>query len=94
VIKWTDEAQADLVGLTGWLHVRNPMAAERVAEDILECIQILEQFPYNGREGRRSGTRELVISRRPYVVVYRVLDASVIILRVLHGARLWPSSDD
>jgi len=37
-------------------------------------------------------TRELVIARTPYVVAYTVdpqID-TVIILRVLHGARQWP----
>jgi plasmid stabilization system protein ParE len=31
-----------------------------------------------------------VITRTPYIVAYRVLDDAVRILRVLHGAQLWP----
>lgn len=36
------------------------------------------------------GTRELVLSPLPYVVVYRVKDEVVEIARVLHGAQPWP----
>ncbi|HEY3118137.1 MAG TPA: type II toxin-antitoxin system RelE/ParE family toxin [Chloroflexota bacterium] len=52
----------------------------------------LGNYPNLGRTGRIPGTRELPIGRTPYLVVYTV-DRSidtVIILRVLHGARLWP----
>ncbi len=42
-----------------------------------------------GRGGRVPGTRELVISRTPYIVV----DADkVTILAILHGAQRWPEA--
>jgi plasmid stabilization system protein ParE len=40
-----------------------------------------------GRLGREPGTRELVVTRLPYVVVYAVRDDTVWIVRVLHTAR-------
>ncbi len=43
-----------------------------------------------GRPGRVKGTRELVITRTPYIVVYRLDDGVVHIERVLHGAQRWP----
>ncbi len=43
-----------------------------------------------GRPGRVKGTRELVVTRTPYIVAYRLKRQSIQILRVLHGARLWP----
>jgi toxin ParE1/3/4 len=36
------------------------------------------------------GTRELVVTGTPFIVVYRVEAATVVILRVLHGAQRWP----
>jgi toxin ParE1/3/4 len=90
VIRWTDEAQADFAGQIAWIHERNPAIAERVAEDVLASVELLGAFPYYGRAGRREGTRELATTPRPYVVVYKVLGADVVILRVLHGAQLWP----
>jgi plasmid stabilization system protein ParE len=43
-----------------------------------------------GRPGRIEGTRELVISRTPYIAAYRIGGDTVRILRVLHGAQQWP----
>jgi len=37
-----------------------------------------------------EGTRELVFSPLPFVVVYRVKEEIVEIARVLHGAQQWP----
>jgi plasmid stabilization system protein ParE len=44
-----------------------------------------------GRTGRVTGSRELVISRTPYVAAYAVRGDAIIILHVFHGARLWPT---
>jgi toxin ParE1/3/4 len=43
-----------------------------------------------GRKGRIEGTRELVISRTPYIAAYRIVDENIRILRILHGAQQWP----
>jgi len=43
-----------------------------------------------GRPGRKKGTRELVISRTPFVVVYRAKGPRIEIIRLLHGAQRWP----
>jgi toxin ParE1/3/4 len=45
-----------------------------------------------GRSGRVEGTRELVISRTRYLVVYRFEETTdqILIVRLLHGAQRWP----
>jgi toxin ParE1/3/4 len=40
-----------------------------------------------------AGTRELVVSRTPFIVVYAVGDA-VELLRILHGAQQWPTGSE
>jgi toxin ParE1/3/4 len=56
----------------------------------MRAAQSLTRFPYRGRVGQRSGTRELVVSPLPYVIVYEVGEDTVNISRVLHGAQDWP----
>lgn len=51
---------------------------------------VLSRHPEIGRQGRAGGTRELVVSRTPYIVAYRVADRRVEVLAVLHGAQQWP----
>ena len=92
-VRWTNPANDDFLGIVAWIAANNPAAASRVGQRILDVVQLLEDFPLRGRPGRSPGTRELVISRLPCLVVYSV-DADdprrVVILRVLHGAMLWP----
>ena len=68
----------------------NPRAAVMVDERIAQQLEVLTDHPEFGRPGRVDGTRELVISRTPYLVAYRILGDAVRILRVLHGRQLWP----
>ena len=56
------------------------------------CVRQLGRMPYTGRVGRIEGTREAVVNRSPYIVVYRVSQETVEILGIWHGARLWPES--
>ena len=51
-------------------------------------------FPYLGRAGRVTGTRELVMSRTPYIVAYRIHADVLEVLAVVHGARRWPERFD
>jgi toxin ParE1/3/4 len=47
-------------------------------------------MPYRGRYGHIENTRELVLPRLPYLVVYKVLEERVLILNIVHGAQRWP----
>jgi len=91
-IRWLDRAEADIDELFEYLLDRDPRAAQRIYNAIREQVALLADQPGLGRPGRVAGTRELVITRTPYIVAYTVdlhIDA-VIVLRVLHGARRWP----
>ncbi|MGA2849078.1 MAG: type II toxin-antitoxin system RelE/ParE family toxin [Terracidiphilus sp.] len=59
---------------------------------IMKTVRRLGQMPYAGRVGRIEGTREAVVNRTPYIVVYQVSQETVEILGIWHGARLWPES--
>jgi toxin ParE1/3/4 len=69
----------------------NPRAAVLVDERIAQQINALIDHPRFGRPGRVNDTRELVISKTPYLVAYRILGDAVRILRVLHSKQLWPA---
>jgi toxin ParE1/3/4 len=56
----------------------------------MSAWKALAQFPEQGRTGRKSGTRELALSGLPYLAVYRLNGDAIEILRILHGAQIWP----
>ena len=73
-----------------YIEAESPQNAVIVDECMQHQVEILSNFPECGRLGRVEGTRELVIDRTPFVVVYRIEHNYIRILRVLHGAQQWP----
>lgn len=91
-IEWAIYAQEDRDEIFTHIEQESPQAAVLVDDRIEEQVDQLQQYPEFGRPGRVEGTRELVISKTPFVVPYRILAGSVRILRILHGAQLWPDN--
>ena len=90
-IRWALPATSDLTQICDYIDKHgNPATARRVAVSIYEGISLLKKFPGQGRTGRYPGTRELVLTGLPYLVVYRAREEVVEILRILHGAQEWP----
>ena len=48
-------------------------AAESVEASIHKEAKLLSRFPRSGRIGRAPGTRERVVARTPYILVYRIV---------------------
>jgi len=69
---------------------QNLSAADRIARTIYDSVTSLESFPQRGRLGRIDGTRELVLTPLPFIVVYRIKQNIVEAVRVLHGSQQWP----
>jgi addiction module RelE/StbE family toxin len=90
VLRWLDDAIADLRGIKAYIAEENPEAARRVIASIRNETRILTNLPTIGRTGRLPDTRELVISQYPYIVAYREQNGEVHILAVVHTSRRWP----
>lgn len=89
MIRWTDQALADLESVHEYISRDNVRAAERTIESILRGLETAEAYPDSGRKGTRvPGTRELILA--PYIVFYRVKPDCVEVLAVIHGSRRWP----
>jgi len=93
-LRWHHLALEDLQHLRAYIARDHPRAAATVAQRILEAVERLPEHPAMGRPGRVPDTRELVIAGTPYIVPYRVMGDTLVILRVLHGAMRWPEAFD
>jgi toxin ParE1/3/4 len=91
-IEWTPLAESEAREIHRYIAEDSVAAADRQLDLLLESIQGLSRFPAKGRTGRVHGTRELVVPGTPYIVVYRLIDTTIQILSILHGARRWPSA--
>jgi len=89
-VRWTTPAADDLYNIVRHFQRDNPESAAAVAESLYDGCGNLRRFPHLGRKGRIAGTRELVFSGLPYIVVYRIQDQIVEVMRIYHGAQDWP----
>jgi len=90
LVIWRPEAMADLEAARDYIAQDNPTAAEGLFDRIMTAVDTLQDMPAIGRPGRVPGTRELVVSRTPYIVAYFITGNHVEIAAVVHGARQWP----
>jgi toxin ParE1/3/4 len=88
-LRWTIVAADDLEGIAEYLYEKSPQNAAQVIRKIYDAPSNLRNYPNLGRPGKKDGTRELVITPLPYIVVYQIIDEIIYILRILHGAQDW-----
>jgi toxin ParE1/3/4 len=88
-IRWLEQATIDLEEVYEFILFDNPPAAENEVNKILAAVEILSMNPALGKAGRVPKTRELVVAGTPYIVIYRVKDHRMEILRIFHSARQW-----
>lgn len=92
ILTWLPVANATRFAQLDYIAQHNAKAAISMDNLIEKQTAQLEQNPNMGRLGRKQGTRELVISGTPFIVVYRVKPRSARIefMRVLHTSQQWP----
>ena len=86
-VRWLPEAADDLEGISDWLRANAPHVEQRIVREIYRATKSLQILPFRGRQTARPETRELVLIRINYVVVYRVRQETIQIMRVRHMAR-------
>ena len=89
-VRWLNSALISLRASLRHLHEENPAAALDSARRIKRAVARLETFPLSGRLGTVEGTREVVTPGLPFIIVYRVTDSDVQVLRVFHSRRALP----
>ena len=90
-IIWRPPAEADLEHIFNYIAKDNPRAAVALDEEFKAKAAIAACHPKLYRPGRFSGTREIVV--KSWIMVYKVMEnpAAIVILRVIHSRRQWPS---
>ena len=85
-VVWSLDALLDIDAAYRFIAERNPLAAQHMVDRLTAAGDSLATFPNRGRPSSLEGYRELV-AVRPYVIVYRVMEDRVRIIRVWHGAQ-------
>jgi addiction module RelE/StbE family toxin len=89
-LRWTATAADDLQHIADYLFEKTPENAAQLIRKIYDAPSKLKEFPNLGRSGKKQGTRELLLPPLPYVLVDKVADDILHIVRILHSAQDWP----
>ena len=92
-ILFSSFAKEDLHLIKKYICNDNLEASKIVIKYIISSIEKLKENPALGRAGRVLRTRELVVTKYPYIVPYQVRDNCIYVLRVLHTSRIWNKED-
>ena len=93
-IVWLPRARIARQRAIDYIATDNPAAALDQLDEIERQTDMLGSYPEIGRIGRLAGTRELVVARTSFILVYRIVGDTVQILHFLHGAQQWPEDGD
>ena len=83
-IYWSSGAELNLLDAVDFIATDNPVAAVKLAKSIRAHVELLALTPAIGRAGR---ARDLGVPDNSYLIVYRIKNSSVQIIRVLHTAQ-------
>ena len=88
-IAFDERALDDLENIHAWISEGRPDTAMTVVRRLYAAIEQLAVFPKIGRVGAVAGTRDWVVPRLPYVIVYKLDPAAelLIVVAVFHSAQ-------
>ena len=91
-LRLSEDAKSDLRSIRDYIEPRNPQGFSRVITAVFMMFDQLEHFPLLGRSGYIPGTREVIVPRTEYRIVYTLPDEYHIdIERVLHAKLKYPA---
>ncbi len=91
-LRWEAQARADLANIVRHFADKDPRAAALLLPRIDAAARGLSEID-TGRPGRMPGLREKSVPHTRYILAYQIDETEVIVLRVIHSAQNWTSSD-
>jgi toxin ParE1/3/4 len=88
-VRMTPRAHAQLRSALDTIASHSPAGARRVSRRLEHALGLLADFPYLGRPGAEPGTRELVVARTPYIIIY-IVGEEIEVVSILHGRQNRP----
>jgi plasmid stabilization system protein ParE len=76
----------EALSAAGWYRERSPLAAAKFLAELNQAIERILEAPLRWPRSAR-GTHKLKLPCFPFLVIYRELEGSVLILAVAHGHR-------
>ncbi|MGP9819762.1 type II toxin-antitoxin system RelE/ParE family toxin [Salinarimonas sp. NSM] len=89
MVRWAPEAVQDRRDILSYVSRNKPRAATGLDETFSDAASRLADLPLLGHAGHLPGTRE-PFPHPSYRLVYEIDGRVVLILALVHAARVWP----
>ncbi|MDR2007426.1 MAG: type II toxin-antitoxin system RelE/ParE family toxin [Alphaproteobacteria bacterium] len=86
----TPDFDLDIIEIKNYLKENHPTYIKSTLLQIKQKTKDLAKNPYMGRIGRDMGTREVVFTKLPYVIIYKIKENELHILDIFHTSRNYP----
>ena len=83
-VVWLSQALENLQEIKKYIEAESPQSAKIVADQIKKTVSFLQENPHIGKPSLVGGFREIQVSKLPFVIPYKVIDNTIIIVRVFH----------
>ncbi|AEG50390.1 plasmid stabilization system [Sphingobium chlorophenolicum L-1] len=93
-IFWLSKARDQRARQFDYLLKLNRDVAIAMGNSVAATVARLSVDPDLSRVGRIAGTRELPVPDTPFILVYRIEEDAIVILRLLHKRRRFPTAED
>ncbi len=85
-VRLRPEAEQDLSDAAFWYEGQRPGLGKQFLDEVLAIFSMIAETPVMYPTVHRN-TRRAVVHRFPFSVYYRVEDAEVVVVAVMHGSR-------
>lgn len=88
-LSWSPTSRRDIARIAAWLSTIDTEIARTTIRSIRESGWRLREFPLSGPAAGTAGFRKLIVGGTPYLLVYRVREGGIEIIRVRHAREDW-----
>ena len=85
-VRWALLARADLARIDEYYRAIDHAIADRIGHRLFAATDFLADLPFAGPVAAHGDRRKWSVAKTPYVVLYRVAETHIRVLRVLHAA--------
>ena len=83
-VVWLPTALKNLQEIKNYIEAESPQSAKIVADQTKKTVSFLQENPHIGKPSLVDGFREMQVSKLPFVIPYKVINNTIIIVRVFH----------
>ncbi len=86
-VKFTLQAVEDVENIYEFISKDDKCVAKSVLSYIEKMVDYIKEFPEFGKKGDVRKTREVVVPKLPFLIVYEIVDEVIYILTIFHTAQ-------